>query len=78
MTNPWPNSLIGCRARFRIRDVHHPEPAEVLDRLHGDDLVQGEVLDLSTSGLDEDVYAVVRVEMLEQPLVVPVDRLLSE
>jgi hypothetical protein len=77
VTNP-PDSLIGCRARFRIRDVHHPEPAVVLDRLHGDDVVQGEVLDLSTSGLDDALYAVVRVEMLEQPVVVPVDRLLSE
>ncbi|HEX2202415.1 MAG TPA: hypothetical protein VHG91_03915 [Longimicrobium sp.] len=76
MTTPPHSALIGRRARFRIRDVHIPEPAEVLEALHGGDLLQGEILDLSDSGVDPAVYAVVKVDALERPLVVAVERLL--
>jgi hypothetical protein len=43
--------------------------------LHGCDVLEGEVLDLSDSGLDPAVYAVIRVERLDRPVVVPVERL---
>jgi hypothetical protein len=70
-----PHKHTGGRARFRIRDVHHPEPAELLQALHGCDVLEGEVLDLSDGGLDPAAYAVIRVERLERPVVVPVERL---
>lgn len=78
VTKPRPNPLIGRSARFRLRDVHFPDPAVVLEALHGDEVLRGEVLDLAASGLDEGVYAVLRVERLEQPLVVAVQRLLPD
>ena len=70
-----PHTRTGGRARFRIRDVHHPEPAELLQALHGCDVLEGEVLDLSDGGLDPAAYAVIRVERLERPVVVPVEHL---
>ena len=78
MTTPRSTSLIGRRARFRLRDIHYPDASVVLDTLHGGDVLQGEVLDLSASGLDAWLYAVVRVDRLEQPVVVPVHRLIAD
>jgi len=77
VTTSRSNQLIGRRARFRIRDVHYPEPAVVLEQLHGGDVLQGEVMDLSASGLQEAAYAVIRVDRLREPLIVAVDRLLG-
>lgn len=30
--------------RFQIRDAYHPTPQSLLDRLHGRDILQGEVV----------------------------------
>jgi hypothetical protein len=62
---------------FRIRDVYLPDPQIVLIELFGSDLLQGKVLDLSDSGPTREAFAVVRVEGLSQPVVVPVDRILG-
>jgi hypothetical protein len=78
VTKPRSTSLIGRRARFRLRDIHFPEASVVLEALHGDDVLQGEVLDLSVSGLDAWLYVVVRVDRLEQPVVVPAHLLLAD
>jgi hypothetical protein len=40
--------------------------------LHGKDLLQGRVIDLSDSGNQNEAFAVVEVEGLSQPVVVPV------
>jgi hypothetical protein len=39
--------------------------------LHGKDLLQGRVIDLSDSGSQDEAFAVVEVEGLSQPVVVP-------
>jgi hypothetical protein len=39
--------------------------------------VQGKVIDLSDSGAQHGTFAVVRVEGLEQPVIVPVERILG-
>ncbi|HET6229336.1 MAG TPA: hypothetical protein VFE05_04600 [Longimicrobiaceae bacterium] len=72
-----PDTHTGGRARFRIRDVHHPETRELLEALHGGDVLEGEVLDLSDSGLDPAVFAVIRVDRFDRPVVLPVERLVS-
>jgi hypothetical protein len=41
-------------------------------QLHGNDLLQGKIIDVSDSGGEEDAYAVIEVEGLPQPVVVPV------
>ena len=62
------------RVRFKIRDVYHPDPARVLLDLHGNDLLIGTVIDLSDSGLQKDVFAVVEVKGIEDLVIVPVER----
>lgn len=62
---------------FKIRDVYHPHPDQVLMDLHGDDLLQGKVIDLSDSGMQEGTFVVVEVEGMQQPLVVPMARILG-
>ena len=52
-----------------------PDPAEILMKLHGDDLLQGKIIDASDSGFQQDAFVVVDVEGLAQPVVVPMDRI---
>jgi len=56
----WPN----LRARI----------PEILMELHGDDLLQGKIIDASDSDCHENAFAVVEVEGLARPLVVPMNR----
>ena len=58
--------------KFRISDIYNPEPTQVLMELHGEDFLEGKVIDVSDSGGHEEQYAVVEVEGLTQPVVVPV------
>jgi hypothetical protein len=58
---------------FRICDVYHPDPAQVLIDLHGKDVLRGKVIDLSDSGLQKDAFVVVEVEGIEEPVIVRVE-----
>ena len=60
---------------FRIRDVHIPDPEEVLVRLYGNDLLQGRVIDCSDSA--EGRYLVVQVQGFPTALVVPEKQILG-
>ncbi len=60
------------QVQFAIQDVYFPESAAVLKELHGKTLVQGRVTELSEGGLDGEMFAVVEVEGLAQPVIVPV------
>src|SRR5262245_61534005 len=68
-------NLRNCLVRFRICDVYHPDPEELAIDLHGNDLVDGTVIDLSDSDAQKEAFAVVKVEGIERPVVVAVDRL---
>jgi len=59
------------QVNFRIGDVYIPEPAQILMQLHGNDLLQRKIIEVSDTGGEEDAYAVVEVEGLTQPVVVP-------
>jgi hypothetical protein len=65
------------QVHFRIRDVYIPDPQKLLMELHGDDLLQGKVIDLSDSGTEKAAFAVVEVEGIEQPVIIPADRILQ-
>lgn len=62
---------------FKISDIYIPDPHLLLWQLHGDDLLQGRVIELSDNGTQQGVFAVVEVEGIEQPMIVPVERLVS-
>ena len=62
---------------FKISDIYHPDPATVLTALHGNDLLTGKVIDLSDSGMQKEVFAIIKVKGIEELLVVPVERILD-
>jgi hypothetical protein len=62
---------------FRICDVYMPDPRQLLVDLHGNDILEGRVIDLSDSGLEQEAFAVVEVDGLGQRVIVPVERLLD-
>ena len=62
-----------CKAtkvNFQISDIYIPEPTQVLMELHGKDLLEGEIIDVSDSGGQEDPYAVIEIEGLSRPVIV--------
>ena len=62
---------------FRISDIYFPDPLQVLFEWHSNDLLRGKVADLSDNGMSKEAFAVIEVEGLSQPVIVPVDRLLG-
>jgi hypothetical protein len=68
---------INQQVHFKIRDVYHPDPIQVLLALHANDVLIGKVIDLSDSGMQKDTYVVVEVEGIEEQLIVPVERILG-
>jgi hypothetical protein len=69
--------LIDQRVQFKIRDVYHPDPIQVLFDLYGDNLLTGKVVTLSDSGMQKDAFVVVEVEGIEELIIVPVEYVLS-
>jgi hypothetical protein len=63
--------------QFKIRNVFHQDPTKDLIDLHGNDVLTGRVIDLSDSGIQKDAFVAVEVEGIEEPLIVPVERILS-
>lgn len=62
---------------FRICDVYIPEPQQLLTTLHGEDLLQGRVIEISEGAGMTESYAVVEVEGLEHPVIVPVEQVMG-
>jgi hypothetical protein len=60
---------------FRICDIFYPDFQQVLFELHGNDVLQGRVIDLSGSGVLNGSFAEIEVDELEEPLIIPVDRI---
>jgi hypothetical protein len=74
-TSPY-QALRGRSVRFRIRDVHLPAPAVILEELYGAEVLEGEVVDLSDSGTEGGAFVVVQVTGFQQPLILAVERIL--
>ena len=55
--------------------MYHPEPDQLLRELHGEDLLQGVVVDLSQGATPATSFAVVRVDELRAPLIVALNRI---
>lgn len=65
------------KVQFKIRDVYHPDPTQVLADLYGDGLLSGQVVALSDSGMQKDAFAVVEVEGIDELMIVPVERIFT-
>jgi hypothetical protein len=67
---------------FRIRDSYHPDPRSLLEQLHGEDLLQGRVVELvkrrgNQPGEAEQVFAAVEVEGIPDLVLIPKDRIVG-
>ena len=69
-------ALKGDYVQFRVRDVHLPEPAELLDVLYGSEVLEGRVVDVSNSGEAGGEYFVVEVSGLRERCIVAADVIL--
>jgi hypothetical protein len=61
----------GTWVQFRIRDIYVPEPAAVLEELHGEDVLEGRIIALSEAPEPNEMYAIIEVFGLQRPLIVP-------
>lgn len=66
------------RVHFRIRDVYIPEAEKLVMKLHGDDLLQGTVLDVAQGEGSEGSYAVIKVPGIDEQLIVPLAEILGD
>lgn len=62
--------LRGRCVRFRLRDVHLPDPRALLYALHGDDMLCGKVIAISDTGQPGGTYAVVETSEVDRPVIV--------
>ncbi len=62
---------------FKISDIYIPDPKKLLYQLHGNDLLEGRVVDMSDGGTEENAFAVIEVEGVEWLVVVPADRIVG-
>ncbi len=58
---------------FNVRDVYMPDPRDMLLELYGNIVLQGKVVDLTDSGINKNMYAVVEVEGVDNHVIVPVE-----
>ena len=66
-------NLLNQTVKFRKRDVCWPEPAEMLLDLHGNDPLEGTIVALTDSDSERDAYAIIKVDGIARPLMVPMD-----
>jgi hypothetical protein len=64
MGNSTYEQLKGRHVQFRVRDIHHPKPTEVLQTLHGGEVLEGRVVDFSDSGEPGGAFVVIEVGRL--------------
>ena len=62
---------------FRIMDALHPDGNQLLRELHGEDLLQGVVTDISKGTSPEGSFVVVQVDGLRSPVIVALNRIVE-
>lgn len=64
---------MGQTVDFNVRDAYIPTPAEILMQRYSHQILQGQVMDLTSTNQGE--YAVLRVKGLRDFVIVPCERL---
>jgi hypothetical protein len=72
-----PDTLRGRFVQFRIRDIYLPQPYAILDELHGGEVLEGKVVEVSDGGSDGSTFVVIEVDGLRQPCIVSAERILG-
>lgn len=63
--------LLNRRVKFMLRDVYNPPAEELLAMLYGEQILEGTVVDESSSGDKAQAFVVVRLAGVDTPVVVP-------
>jgi hypothetical protein len=66
------NSPLHSLVRFRVGDIIHPNPGQVLCKLYEGNPLHGEVIAVTNDGTQSANYLVVRVQGLDEPVIVPI------
>jgi hypothetical protein len=69
--------LLSSLRSFKLRDVYFPDSDEVISKTTPDLKLHGTIIDFSDGGLNKNEYAILQVEGIEGPVVVPVSKLRS-
>jgi hypothetical protein len=77
MPNLAHDTLRGRLVQFRVRDIYLPQPFVILDELHGGDVLEGKVVEVSDGGKDGKSFLVIEVNSLRQPCILAVERILK-
>jgi len=77
VAKPSDTTLKNQWVSFRILDVYIPDPAKILMGLHGGDILEGKVIDLSDNGTEKEAFFVIEVAGIEQPVIVPAGCILN-
>ena len=70
-------NLINRRVHFMLRDVYIPPADELLATLYGEQVVEGTVVDASSSGPKRQAFVVVQLAGVDTPVVIPLELILS-
>ena len=76
----WDEEIVNLKnhiVNFRICDIFYPDYQQVLFGLHGNDVLQGRVIDLSDTGELDSSFAEIEVDDVAQRAIVPIDRILG-
>src|SRR5262245_35900339 len=65
----------GTKCRFRLADVICPDKKQIIDQITPELAVSGEIVLFSDGGNEPEQYAIIEVEGIGAPLIVPVARL---
>ncbi|PWU14353.1 MAG: hypothetical protein C5B50_17390 [Verrucomicrobia bacterium] len=58
------------QVEFPLKDVYFPDKITVFEALHGETMIEGQMAQLTT-GPEGEMFAVINLEHLDQPVLVP-------
>jgi len=67
--------LLNTTKVFRLKDIFFPESDDVMNRTTPDLKLRGRIIDFSDSGGSKKEYAIIQVEGIDGPVIVPVEKL---
>ena len=67
--------LLNTTKVFRLKDIFFPDADDLVRRTTAELKLRGKVIDFSDSGSATKEYAIISVEGIDGPVIVPVDRL---
>ena len=68
--------LLDRTVKFRVCDIYLPEPQVVVQDLFGESVIEGKILSVTDRGQGGQM-AIIEIEGLVHPVIVPVDRLVG-